>query len=244
MPSFAATRALTAGRVAQRPAPRASVAVRAHKEEVPRRAALSMIAGGALLAATNPSEAAYGDAANIFGKTTNVTGFIPYAGDGYALLLPAKWNPSKEQEFEGIQLRYEDNGDTVNNLMVITKKTDKKSITDFGSPEEFLKKNGYLFGAQVFSGETISEGGFAPNRVSAASILDASTTTDKKGKTYYQYDVLTRAADGDEGGRHQLIRATTSNGRLFLLKVQIGDKRWFKGADKFGIGVAESFTVA
>ena len=32
-------------------------------------------------------------------------GFVPYAGEGYALLLPSKWNPSKEREAAGIQLR-------------------------------------------------------------------------------------------------------------------------------------------
>ena len=32
-------------------------------------------------------------------------GFVPYAGEGYALLLPSKWNPSKEREAGGIQLR-------------------------------------------------------------------------------------------------------------------------------------------
>ena len=36
------------------------------------------------------------------------------------------------------------------------------------------------------------------------------------------------AADGDEGGRHQLINAAVSNGNLYILKVQVGDKRWFK----------------
>lgn len=34
-----------------------------------------------------------------------------------------------------------------------------------------------------------------------------------------------RAADGDEGGRHQLISATVNGGKLYLLKVQAGDKR-------------------
>lgn len=58
-----------------------------------------------------------------------------------------------------------------------------------------------------------------------------------------QYEVLTRAADGDEGGRHQLIAATVSNGNLYLIKVQCGDKRWFKGAKKDAIGAWDSFTV-
>jgi hypothetical protein len=33
------------------------------------------------------------------------SGFVPYAGEGYALLVPAKWNPSKEFDFPGVQLR-------------------------------------------------------------------------------------------------------------------------------------------
>lgn len=32
-------------------------------------------------------------------------GFVPYAGEGFALLLPSKWNPSKEQDFPGTILR-------------------------------------------------------------------------------------------------------------------------------------------
>ncbi len=52
------------------------------------------------------------------------------------------------------------------------------------------------------------------------------------------------AADGDEGGRHQLIKALVSNGNLYILKVQAGDKRWFKGAKKECLGVFDSFTVA
>ena len=35
-----------------------------------------------------------------------------------------------------------------NNLLVMAKKTDKKSISDFGPPEAFLKEMAYLFGEQ------------------------------------------------------------------------------------------------
>eukprot|EP00951_Prasinocladus_malaysianus_P027642 scaffold249067_cov38-Prasinocladus_malaysianus.AAC.1 len=177
-----------------------------------RRAALGVAAGAALLAQAKPSQAAYGDAANVFGKATNVSGFVPYAGEGYALLLPSKWNPSTEREFPGIDLRYEDNFDAVNNLLVTVTKTDKSSIEDFGAPENFLRSVTYLLGQQSYAGQTKSEGGFAENRVSAASLLGVSTATDKKGKTYYKYEILARSADGDEGGRHQLISATVSNG--------------------------------
>jgi len=35
-----------------------------------------------------------------------------------------------------------------------------------------------------------------------------------------------------------------SGGNLYILKVQVGDKRWFKGADKDAKGAWNSFTVA
>jgi hypothetical protein len=141
--------------------------------------------------------------------------------------------------------RYEDSqGDAVNNLVVIVQPTDKSNIEAFGDQSKFLAEFSYLFGKQAYAGETRSEGGFAPNRVSAASLLGNSVTTDKSGKKFYEYEVLVRAADGDEGGRHQLIKATVSNGKLYLLKVQIGDKRWFFGRDKDAKRAVNSFTVA
>lgn len=53
-----------------------------------------------------------------------------------------------------------------------------------------------------------------------------------------------RTADGDEGGRHQLIKATVANGNLVILKIQVGDKRWFKGVNKEALGALNSFIVA
>ena len=49
--------------------------------------------------------------------------------------------------------RYEDNGDAVNNLVVISQKTDKNSITGYGGPDKFLNEFSYLLGKQVFAGE-------------------------------------------------------------------------------------------
>merc|ERR1739847_111157 len=127
------------------------------------------------------------------------------------------------------------------NLVLIKERTAKSRIEDHGSPEQFLNSFTYLIGQQSYSGKTISEGGFAPDRVSAASVLDVDSTSDKKGKTYYRYNILSRTADGDEGGRHQLITATVSSSSLFILKVQAGDKRWFKGVKKEAEGVFNSF---
>lgn len=71
-----------------------------------RRAALGVVIGAASLMAARPSQAAYGEGANVFGRVTNKTGFVPYAGDNFAVLIPSKWNPSDEREVNSIVLRW------------------------------------------------------------------------------------------------------------------------------------------
>merc|ERR1711977_220435 len=218
--------------------------VKAIGENKSRRALLSAVSVASLILCSCPSFAAYGDSANVFGKVTNKSGFVAYSGEGFSLLLPSKWNLSKERDFNNNVVRYEDNFDAVNNLIVVKEKTDKSRIEDYGSPELFLNTISFLLGQQSYSGNTISEGGFSPDKVSSASLLDLESTRDNKGKTFYRYNILSRTADGDEGGRHQLISATVSNNTLYILKVQVGDKRWFKGVRKDAEGVFNSFIVA
>ncbi|XP_057430172.1 oxygen-evolving enhancer protein 2, chloroplastic [Lotus japonicus] len=211
---------------------------------VSRRLALTLLIGAAAVGSkVSPADAAYGEAANVFGKPKSNTDFLPYNGDGFKLSIPAKWNPSKEREFPGQVLRYEDNFDATSNVSVIITATDKKSITDYGSPEEFLSKVDYLLGKQAFFGQTDSEGGFDTNAVAVANILESSAPV-VGGKQYYNVSVLTRTADGDEGGKHQIITATVNDGKLYICKAQAGDKRWFKGARKFVESAASSFSVA
>jgi len=131
----------------------------------------------------------------------------------------------------------------VSNISVLVEKCGKSKIEDFGSPESYLEKIGFLLGQQVYAGETRSEGGFAANRVSTAAVLDVFTKSNK-GRTYYYYEVLTRTADGDEGGRHQLIVSTVADGTLYTCKLQSGDKRWFKGQERDLKQSWSSFTVA
>jgi hypothetical protein len=50
------------------------------------------------------------------------------------------------------------------------------------------------------AGKTQSEGGFAENRVSAASLLDVAEETDKKGKKYYTYELLVRSGEETNQG--------------------------------------------
>lgn len=211
---------------------------------VSRRLALTVLIGAAALGSkVAPADAAYGESANIFGKPKTDTDFLPYNGDGFKLSIPSKWNPSKEREFPGQVLRYEDNFDATSNISVMVIPTDKKSITDYGSPEEFLSKVDFLLGKQSSLFATASEGGFDPNTVATANILETSTPV-IGGKQYFFLSVLTRTADGDEGGKHQLITATVKDGKLYICKAQAGDKRWFKGARKFVESAASSFSVA
>mmetsp|Transcript_27520 Transcript_27520/g.38247 ORF Transcript_27520/g.38247 Transcript_27520/m.38247 type:complete len:293 (-) Transcript_27520:225-1103(-) len=208
-------------------------------------AGMGALAGAGILGQMKKADAAYGDPANVFGRTTNSKGFIPTKRDDYSFLLPSKWIYSSERDYADIVERYQDNFDAVNFGCVIKKKADgKNSIDQFGSPEEFLKSVDYLFGKQAWTGETKSEGGFRPGSVAALSLLDVSEKVDKKGNKYYQYDILSRTADGDEGGRHKLITAGVKNGQLYILFIQVGDKRWFKGVDKEALGFRDSFTLA
>ena len=87
------------------------------------------------------------------------------------------------------------------------------------------------------------QGGFDENAVAVANILEIATPV-IGGKQYYSLSVLTRTADGDEGGKHQLITATVADGKLYICKAQAGDKRWFKGARKYVENAANSFSVA
>ncbi|XP_042398021.1 oxygen-evolving enhancer protein 2, chloroplastic-like [Zingiber officinale] len=211
---------------------------------ISRRLALAVLIGAAAVGSkAAPADAAYGEAANVFGKPKTNTDFIAYNGPGFKISLPAKWNPSKEVEFPGQVLRYEDNFDSNSSVSVMVTPTTNKSITDYGPPEEFLGKFDYLLGKQTYAGKTDAEGGFDPDAVATANILESSTPL-INGKQYYFISVLTRTADGDEGGKHQLITASVSDGKLYICKAQAGDKRWFKGAQKYVEKTASSFSLA
>lgn len=221
-----------------------SMTIRASDDKVEiasRRAALSMFAAGAMTLAAKPSYAAYGQASSTTSSpASNTSGFLSYAGDGFALLVPAKYGPSKEREFPGAQARWEDNYRVANSIIVTVNPTSKSKIEDFGTPEEFIGQITNMLGVNAWGGSTRSEGGFEKNTVSSAALLSTASSV-KKGKTYYEIEMLVRTADGDEGGRHQLFGATVSGGKLYVVKVQNGDKSWFKGGEKPSRAVVKSF---
>lgn len=210
-----------------------------------RRAALGAALGVALAAAApRPADAAYGEAARVFGAKTKLSEFTTFVGDGYFLEIPSKWNPDKSI-IVGSDLRYADNmRDDGANLDVIIAKTDKKSIKDYGSLDAFLPMVSYLLGTQSFDGATESEGGFASGKVVAGSILEQDTLTSNNGKSFYYYHILTRTADGEGGGRHHLLLSGISGDKIYTLQVQALDKQWFKGGDRLLDHVVKSFALA
>nr|BAA08564.1 23 kDa polypeptide of photosystem II [Oryza sativa Japonica Group] len=225
------------------PPPRLPRPEAGRRRRLPPRA-LALLAGATAAVGVKvaPAAAAYGEAANVFGKPKTNTEFIAYSGEGFKLLIPSKWNPSKEREFPGQVLRYEDNFDANSNVSVIINPTTKKTITEFGSPEEFLAQVDFLLGKQAYSGKTDSEGGFESDAVATANILESSAPV-------VEGSVLQRNGADEDGGRrrgrkHQLITATVNDGKLYICKAQAGDKRWFKGARKFVESAASSFSVA
>lgn len=221
-----------------------------------RRSLLSGAAGAtaaatflSAVASPPPASAAYGDAARVFGSRSVGSSFIPYEGEGFKMSLPAKWSqPLRERPFAGTVAAFNDSGDTSNQIFVVAREASAASVSAI-DPEELLRQLTPLFGEQSFAGETRSEGGFRPNSVAAASLMDVSTF-EKDGKPYVRYDVLTRTADGEEGGRHNLLTAAVGQSKegkktLFVQLVVVGDKRWYKaGGAAAARGTAESFTVA
>ncbi|KAL2934535.1 Oxygen-evolving enhancer protein 2 chloroplastic [Bienertia sinuspersici] len=85
-------------------------------------------------------------------------------------MVPSNWNKSKELEYAGQVLRFEDNFDATSNVVVLVSSTDKKFIIDFGSPKPFLSPVDYLLGKHAYFGMTVSEGGFDSGVVASAII--------------------------------------------------------------------------
>ena len=210
-----------------------------------RRAALAGGASGALLLGLSQEEsrAAYGDRPKVFGQPTNTSGFTTYDAGDYSFLVPAKYNPSAERPYEGIDVRFEDNFDAVNTVTVLKQPTKARSIEDYGTVDQYVNSLQYLLGQQAISFNSISEGGFDQGTSGIANIFDAREEYRNK-RPYYVYEILTTANDGNEGGRHHLIASTVANGYLYTYRFQCGDKRWFKGYDQYGRKSLDSFQVA
>merc|ERR1712078_442506 len=77
-----------------------------------------------------------------------------------------------------------------------------------------------------------------------AAVVDSYISKDKAGNEYLNVETLARAADGNEGGRHNLFKAAVKGGKLYVCKTQAGDKRWSRGTSKECKVLANSFELA
>ena len=64
----------------------------------------------------------------------------------------------------------------------------------------------------VTPGETVSEGGFKENKVSKAALLGVEEASDKKGKPYYKFELLTttgtchrHSSQHNARGKHRIV---------------------------------------
>ncbi|KAL2922967.1 Oxygen-evolving enhancer protein 2 chloroplastic [Bienertia sinuspersici] len=89
-------------------------------------------------------------------------------------MVPSDWNKSKELEYAGQVLRFEDNFDATSNLVVLVSSTDKKFIIDFGSPKPFPSPVDYLLGKHAYFGLSVSEGCFDSGVVTSSTFLKAA----------------------------------------------------------------------
>ncbi|KAL2923034.1 Oxygen-evolving enhancer protein 2 chloroplastic [Bienertia sinuspersici] len=89
-------------------------------------------------------------------------------------MVPSDWNKSKELEYAGQVLRFEDNFDATSNLVVLVSSTDKKFIIDFGSPKPFPSPVDYLLGKHAYFRLTVSEGCFDSGVVTSSNFLESS----------------------------------------------------------------------
>ncbi|CAA7037878.1 unnamed protein product [Microthlaspi erraticum] len=165
---------------------------------------------------------------------------MPYTGEGFKIEIPSKWNPSKEIEYPGQLLRYEDNFDATSNVSVMVTPTDKKSITDYGSPEEFLSQVSALFIQQqqqksnqmgINTADVIM---YLVSLCRSIVSLESKLSLAKQPLRLFPFHELAFSK----------LLMEMNGGKLYICKAQAGDKRWFKGARKFVENAATSFSVA
>merc|ERR1712203_1030091 len=99
-------------------------------------------------------------------------------------------------------------------------------------------------GANVSVSVFPAKGGSLPSPagLSYANLL-TSSEKDVGGTKYKTYDILTRTADGSQGGRHHIIAVAEKGGKLFVAQVMAGDKHWAVN-QAIAYKVRDSFAVA
>jgi len=174
----------------------------------------------------------YGEAGRVFApsKETIDTDYQTYSGNGYTIELPMRgFNPVPP----GLLARY-DNVDVMwDDWQSTDYATISVSVVD-GSGKDSLQDLQYLFGKDAWKcGDSnscndryLEEQGFTSGS-SVGHIMRVDKES-KNGVTYNIYDVLTRYADGSQGGRWHMISAASKGGKTYVAHFVAGEKHWTK----------------
>merc|ERR1712060_264709 len=228
----------------------AALVVRASAEHhQTRRTFFGGAAAAATLIAAQPSQAAYGEGAGVFkpNREQKDPDYVTFEGAGYTILVPQRgWNPTKAgglAMYPNLDMMLEDwNSTDVANVSVSVFPAKGGGLP---SPADLS----YLLGQDVWSSSatgtadtpTMNEQGFTTG-ISSANLL-TSADKDVAGVKYKTYDILTRTADGSQGGRHHIISVAEKGGKLYVAQVMAGDKHWAVN-QAIAYKVRDSFAVA
>jgi len=172
----------------------------------------------------------------VWGTPTSITEYTDYQtyqGDGYSIELPQRgYNPTRPgglAQYPNADVMWEDAQST-------DVATVSVSVFD-GKPVPSAKELVTLgfMGTDAWdcsiedncanaTGTFQSEQGFSTPSGSAHLVATGKQTDN--GVEYVTYDVLTRYADGSQGGRHHLFKIASKGGKLYVAQFVGGEKHW------------------
>lgn len=141
-------------------------------------------------------------------------------GDKYQFLYPFGW---QEVTINGADIVFKDVVEPLETVSVTIIKTDKTSISDYGSLEDV---------SSTLARSVLSAPG------TDVQILSTTERTDEKGRKYYQLEFLAKS----NFTRHQLAVVTVADGKFYTLTTGSSERRWPKIEDKLK-GTVKSFEI-
>jgi photosystem II oxygen-evolving enhancer protein 2 len=149
-------------------------------------------------------------------------GFQPIkdSQDGYSFLSPFGW---QEVSVKGQDIVYKDVIEPLESVSVSITPTDKKDITEYGSPVEVAA--------------TLSKNVLTPSN-QEVKVLNVSER-ETEGRKYVEFEFASKAPNYI---RHALASVTIANGKFYTLTTGANEFRWDKMKDRLKLVVA-SFDV-
>lgn len=146
--------------------------------------------------------------------------------DGYHFLYPNGWQEAKINKENGLDILFHDIIEPSENISVVIGKL--QSVQDL-----------HEIGSASDVGLRVLQRVIAPNLSKTAELLRAEEQ-DVNGRTYYSLEYWVQLPSGQT--RHDLVRVTANNGKLYTLSASTTENRWKKVANLFH-KVTDSFVV-